>query len=293
MPLFKIEDKKAAQIKPTEFKSEKELQTFIENNLGEIFDIRFIETEFSTGEKHGGRIDTLGLDDANNPVIIEYKWGEEKNIINQGLFYLDWLVDHKGDFSVLAENKLGKKTKIEWGNPRLILLARSFNKFDKHAINTMADNIELWSYTLYTNNLFEVKSEDTSKQAAKNEIKRKSTKIAYDKFDLKYHLNKTTKEIQTKFNALREMVLQLPNVTEQAEQKSGITYRTTKSVMRFEFRKKCIDVLVRQAKYIDPGKIVEDITSFDWGYKGRIRLSATSNIRNVFEIVRQSYEETL
>ncbi|MCX5712669.1 MAG: DUF91 domain-containing protein, partial [Candidatus Omnitrophica bacterium] len=142
MPIFKIENKRVKQIKALQFKNEKELQLLIEENLEEIFGIKFIATEFSTGEKHGGRIDTLGIDENNNPVIIEYKWGEKDNVINQGLYYLDWLVDHRGDFQILVEKRLGNKVKLDWGQPRLILLAASFNKFDRHAINSMAENIE-------------------------------------------------------------------------------------------------------------------------------------------------------
>jgi hypothetical protein len=43
--------------------------------------------------RHGGRIDTLGLDDDDNPVIVEYKRDRSESVINQGLFYLAWLID--------------------------------------------------------------------------------------------------------------------------------------------------------------------------------------------------------
>lgn len=142
MPVYKIENDKAKQLKTTNFKNEKELQLLFESNLEELFGIRFIKTEHSTGEKHGGRVDTLGLDENNSPVIIEYKWGEKENIINQGLFYLDWLVDHRGDFQILVDKELGAKIKIDWSQPRLLLVAASFNKYDTYAINRMAENIE-------------------------------------------------------------------------------------------------------------------------------------------------------
>jgi RecB family endonuclease NucS len=109
MPIFQIYNNKIKQLKTTNFKNEKELQTLIENNLEEIFGIKFIASEFPTGEKHGGRIDTLGLDENNSPVIIEYKWGESESVINQGLFYLDWLVDHKGIFKLLLKRNWGRK----------------------------------------------------------------------------------------------------------------------------------------------------------------------------------------
>ena len=53
-------------------------------------------------------MDTLGIDENGCPVIIEYKRASNENVINQGLFYLDWLKDHRGDFELLVLKKLGK-----------------------------------------------------------------------------------------------------------------------------------------------------------------------------------------
>ncbi len=291
MPVFQIHNNKIKQLKTSNFRNEKELQNLVENNLEEIFGIKFIASEFSTGEKHGGRIDTLGLDENNSPVIIEYKWGEKDNVINQGLFYLDWLVDHKGDFQILVDKKLGRKIKIDWSQPRLILIASSFNKYDKYAINRMSENIELWTYTLYENGIFEVNIEGSSQAGDKKE--KRITKIEYTKYDLNYHLNKTSKELRDKFNEIREKILELPNVLEKPEQKSGITYRTTKSFARFEFRKNSVNLLLREPKYNDPQKLVKDITSFEWGYKGLVKITKDLDISYLFGLIKQSYEETL
>ena len=292
MPIYKIENKKVKQIKATQFKNEKELQSLIESNLEDIFGIIFIASEFSTGEKHGGRIDTLGLDENRNPVIIEYKWGEKDNVINQGLFYLDWLVDHKGDFQVLVDRKAGPGVfKIDWGQPRLILLASSFNKYDKHAINSMAENIELWTYSLYDNGLLVIETEGSTQASAKKA--RKVTNIAYEKYDLDYHLSRTVKELRDKFVEIKEKILELPSVSEVLEQRSGITYRTSKSFVRFEFKKSYVQVLLRQPKYNDPKKLVKDISSFEWGYKGMVKFLPNTDINDVFALIKQSYEETL
>jgi len=52
-------------------------------------------------------MDTLGLVDNGFPVIIEYKRSTNMNVINQGLFYLDWLVTHRGDFEMLVLKTFG------------------------------------------------------------------------------------------------------------------------------------------------------------------------------------------
>ncbi|CAN7727041.1 hypothetical protein LJR161_006147 [Variovorax paradoxus] len=68
---------------------EKPLQTLIEANLDALLGIHFLATEYSTGKTHAGRIDSLGLDENNCPVVLEYKRSVGENVINQGLFYLD------------------------------------------------------------------------------------------------------------------------------------------------------------------------------------------------------------
>lgn len=291
MPIFKVEKNKTKQLKTSNFRNEKELQNLVESNLEEIFGIRFIASELSTGEKHGGRIDSLGLDENNSPVIIEYKWGEKDNVINQGLFYLDWLVDHKGDFQIIAEKKLDKNIKVDWGQPRLILISPSFNKYDKHAINRMAENIELWAYTLYERGIFVVSMEGSSQVS--NKKGKRVTKVDYTKYDLNHHLKKTSKELQQKFNEMRDKILEFSGVQEKAEQKTGITYRTTKSFVHFGFHKTFIRVLVREPKYNDPKKLVRDITGFLWGYKGEIKMRPDSDLDYIFNLIKQSYEETL
>jgi RecB family endonuclease NucS len=52
---------------------EKSLQVLMEQHLESFLGVRFLATEYFTGKAHGGRIDTLGLDDNNCPVIVKYK----------------------------------------------------------------------------------------------------------------------------------------------------------------------------------------------------------------------------
>jgi hypothetical protein len=105
MPLFKKIQNKLSLVKPSKFVNEKELQILVENNLLEIFNSRFIASEFSTGPVHGGRIDTLAISEDNNPVIIEYKVVESSQLINQSLYYLSWINDHRGDFEICVQTK--------------------------------------------------------------------------------------------------------------------------------------------------------------------------------------------
>ena len=112
-------------------------------------------------------------------------------------------------------------------------------------------------------------------------------------YDINHHLNKSNPEIKEIFYKLQEKIKTLPSIDEIIDQKVGITYRTTKSFTRFEFGKSYIDVLLREEKYDDPKKLVKDITSFKWGYKGRVKIDSVSKVADVFNLIKQSYEQTL
>lgn len=93
-------------------------------------------------------MDSLGLDENGSPVIVEYKRSSNENIINQGLFYLDWLMDHRRDFEWLVLERFGKEeaNSVDWSTPRLVCIAGDFTKYDEHAVNQMNRNIELVRY---------------------------------------------------------------------------------------------------------------------------------------------------
>lgn len=132
---------------------ERGLQTLFENNLDALLGVHFLASEYTT--THGGRMDTVGIDENGYPVIIEYKRDRSENVINQGLFYLDWLMDHRGDFEVLVRDRIGKEAadRIEWSAPRLICIAADFTKYDTHAVKQMSRNIELVRYRKFDEDL--------------------------------------------------------------------------------------------------------------------------------------------
>lgn len=148
LKLFRLQGGKAEEIKGSASNLEKPLQTLIENNLESILGVRFLATEYPTGKTHGGRIDTLGLDENACPVILEYKRSLNENVINQGLYYLDWLMDHQAEFWKLAVQSLGQDVAdtIDWSGPRLICIAGDFTKYDEHAVQQINRNIELIRY---------------------------------------------------------------------------------------------------------------------------------------------------
>jgi predicted transport protein len=288
--IFRLTKQKADQLllKGAGFGNEAELRDFFALNLDKILGVRFLEKEYQTTD---GRIDTLGIDENNSPVIVEYKWKENEEIFSQGLFYFNWLVKNKKHFELLVQKHLGTKVKVNWDQPRVILIARGFSRYIKAAVQTVG-NVELKSYNLYEGDILQIENEYSPLPEKSQTTKKLDQKAAI--YDLAHHLNSTSPEMQKLVSKLRDEILQLPSVEEKLGQKSGITYRTTKSFTRLEFRKTWIQVLLRDPKYAEDTKgLVRDISSNEWGYAGTVKFTPESDLEYLFTLIMASYNSTL
>lgn len=153
--LFSRQGDSVSELPSRDATVEKWLQNLIEGHMETFLGVRFLATEYVTGKVHGGRIDSLGIDENNCPVIIEYKRRSDENVINQGLFYLDWLMDHRGEFQLAVLKKFGQQTAdaIDWAGPRLLCIASDFTKYDEHAVQQIGRTIELIRYRLFGDDL--------------------------------------------------------------------------------------------------------------------------------------------
>lgn len=164
------------------------------------FGVRYLATEYSTGKVHRGRIDSLGLDENGSPVIFEYKRTTNENVINQGLFYLDWLMDHKGEFQILVASKLGPATadSIDWSAPRLICVANDFTRYDEYAVRQIDRNVELVRYRDFGANLLAIElvtSVSTETTATTRKPPHEVAAIAPARLDKKTSRSKTVTEL--------------------------------------------------------------------------------------------------
>lgn len=153
--LFRLTTGNATELPGRAAAIEKQLQSLIEAQMPAFLGVRFLASEYATGKTHKGRIDSLGLDENGCPVIVEYKRHSNENVINQGLFYLDWLLDHQAEFRWLVMEKLGKAIAdgIDWAGTRLLCIAADFTRYDQHAVQQIPRNVELIRYKLFGDDL--------------------------------------------------------------------------------------------------------------------------------------------
>lgn len=257
MPLFEMSEKGLTPIEQTNFSIEKELQSLIEKNLATVFNCRFIASEFSTGALHAGRIDSLALSEENNPVIIEYKKVESSELINQSLFYLHWIQDHKGDFEIAAQRALENTIEVDWSDVRVICIAPNYKKYDLHAVQVMGANIELWKYRLFKNGslyLEEVfqatKATAAAQGSGKNPVmveagKKVAQVRATATYTFEEHLEGKPDFIQTLMNGIREFIVGLDPAIEEVPKKFYVAYKISQNIVCMEPQSRSIKLFLK------------------------------------------------
>jgi predicted transport protein len=229
--LFKIEGKEVSELEYKPVSLEKEIQNLIEKNMEELLGIRFLASEHATGKQHAGRIDSLGLDENNQPVIIEYKRHTNQNVINQGLYYLDWLLDHKGDFEMLVLKNLGKRVEVDWTGYRILCVAEDFTKYDTHAVEQINRNLELIRFRRYGDDLllFELVNVVEGEEPKNHAIKK-------DWPGIKVYHAKASDDLKELFEEIEHFILSLGDDIQKKELKFYYAYKKIKNFVCAEVR---------------------------------------------------------
>lgn len=298
LKLFRIKNE-VKELVGTSVAVEKSLQTLIENNMETFFGIKFLASEHPTGKNHGGRIDSLGIDENYCPVILEYKRSLNENVINQGLFYLDWLMDHKAEFKLLVMEKLGKDIadKIEWSMPRLLCIAGGFTKFDEYAVKQINRNIELIRYRKYEDDLilFELVNATTVMSQAGTPID--DTTDGVSKKTVTDNLQQADKDLQDLYYSIRDFILNLGDEIQEKVLKLYIAFKKIRNFACIYFYPKGGTILVYLNLNPDEVELEEGFTRDvrNIGHYGTGNLEVRINNREDFErakeLIARSYDE--
>ncbi len=234
---------------------EKSLQTVFENNLDALIGVRFLASEFSTNE--GGRMDTLGIDENNSPVVIEYKRSSNENVINQGLYYLDWLMGHRKDFEWLVLEKLGAEVAkaVDWSGPRLICIAGDFGKYDEHAVKQMNRNIALIRYRRFEGDLLllEQLTSASAKQPNAPVAPAAGSGAKPNYKTISEHLAEAPQELLDLYHLISDFMLALGDDVDAKTTAYYIAFRRIKNFASVELRNQARKLLVYVK--VDPASI--------------------------------------
>ena len=305
MPTFKISGDKLSAVEQKNFALEKDLQCLIEKNLETVFNCRFIASEFSTGAQHAGRIDSLALSEEDNPVIIEYKKVESSELINQSLFYLHWIQDHKGDFEIAVQKRLGSEVKVDWSDIRVICIAPNYKKYDLHAVQVMGANIELWKYRLFSNDslyleeIFHTSQSATASSSVTNAAngnknpvmveagKKAALTRATATYTFDERLEGKNREIIELTAIVREFILGIDESIEEVPKKFYVAYKVSQNIACMEVKAKNIKLFLKLKPIDIPDgtSIYRDVTSIGHYGTGDVEFTVSSEAE--FEPVKE------
>ena len=187
MALYKINKNKVQSVKEQKFKLEKDIQTFVENNLEELFGLQFVATERKIS---GLYIDTLAYDSENKAfIIIEYKRDSSFSVVDQGFSYLSLMVNNKADFVLEFNEKKNmplRKGEVDWSQSKVLFIAPTFTTHQINAVNFKNMPFELWEIKRYEGEILslELINSEGSSEEAPNILETKET-------------SKVTREVKT------------------------------------------------------------------------------------------------
>ena len=260
LKLFKVSEEGVLEIAGTSVALERSLQELIELHLEAFLGVRFLATEYATGPRHGGRIDTLGIDENGCPVIIEYKRSLNENVINQGLYYLDWLFDHRSEFELLVLKKLGEKPfkEVEWTAPRLICIAGEFTKYDEHSVQQIPRNIELIRYRKYGESLllFELVNATSADRAITGEPSRTGDKPATKAKTVSEYIQQSPTKLRDLYEALCDWVMARGDDVQKNVLQLYVAFKRLKNFCCVEVHPKNATVVLYLK--VDPGTVPVD-----------------------------------
>jgi predicted transport protein len=295
--LYQIKNGQAKAKSVVEFKYEREIQKLCEQNLETFFAIRFLATEYVTGNKHKGRIDTLGIDENNCPVIIEYKLDSKENVINQGLFYLDWLMDHQADFELLCMRMLKKEVEIDWTSPRLLCIAKDFNRYDDYAIGQINRNIELIRYRYFQdeNIIFELAGTSQKQE----QIKKSSSTSPITKYrDMDDAINAASQELINLYQELEDYIFSLGDDVQKKELKYYHAFSRIKNFVCTEIRSKKQEIILYlrldYSKLQNPSDNLRDVSNIGHYGTGDTEaiIKSIIDLENIKELIEESYNNS-
>lgn len=295
---FHIDNGAASELMGTAVALEKSLQTLMERNLEQLIGVRFLASEYSTGPKHGGRIDTLGIDENGSPVIIEYKRAVNENVINQGLFYLDWLLDHRAEFKLLVMDRLGAEAAdaIDWSAPRLLCIAGGFTRYDEHAVQQMHRNIELIRYRRFGEELLllELVNAFSAPASSSRPANEPTAGVAYK--TISQVLAELDGELRDVYEAVRAYLLALGDDVQEKTLKFYVAFKRLKNFACIEVHptKSSLTVFVK----VDPDSITLEPgftrDARNIGHLGtgelEITIRSLADLDNAKDLLEKSYE---
>ncbi|ABQ07405.1 DUF5655 domain-containing protein [Flavobacterium johnsoniae] len=300
MYLYKNQNNQVNSLKEKPFKLEKEIQNLFEANLIALSNLQFIKSEFTI---KNNRIDTLAFDEESNAfVIIEYKRSQNYSVIDQGVSYLNLMLEYKADFIVEyneSQKETLKRSDVDWSQSRIIFVSPSFTDFQKQSSNFKDLSIELWEIKQFENDVIVInpikksKSAPSIKQVQNNdnsEISKVTQEIKiYNEED---HISGKSDDIIELYETFKNAILQLSSDIEVVPKKMYVAFKLKNNIVDIRIQQKNLIFWINMKKGTldDPKNLAIDASSK--GHYGNgdyeLSISDTQNLEYIMSLIKQA-----
>jgi predicted transport protein len=299
MTLYNNNSNKLLQVKEKPFKLEREIQNIFESNIQEIMNLQLVKSEFTVKNK---RIDTLAFDKQNNAfIIIEYKRDKNYSVVDQGLTYLNLMLQNKAEF-ILTYNETLKdilhSKNVDWSQSRVAFVSPSFTENQISASDFKDFGIELWEVKQFENNTVSINSIKKSngapsiKPLLENSEDLKEVKENIKVYTEQDHLNATTDYIAELYEKFKASILNLADGIEIVPQKFYIAFKKGSNISDIEIQKKALKIFInaKLGSLDDPKGLAKDVSNI--GHRGngdfQIQIETDKDLEYIMSLIKQA-----
>lgn len=302
MKIFTSKKGQLSQLKQQKFKLEKDIQRLFEENLTLLSGYIFIRSEFSI---KNSRIDTLAFDPETQAfVIIEYKRQQNSSVVDQGISYLNLMLEYKADFIVEYNEKQKaplKRNDVDWSQSKVIFVSPTFNDFQIQATNFKDLPIELWEVNRFDNDIITLNIINKSKSAPnikavsieKNEefSTLKEIKV-YQESD---HLSDKSDFIQELYEDFKQGILNLDPNIEINTRKLYIAFKKDRNIADIRIQQKNLKIWINlpYGELDDPKNLAKNVSNTGhWGNGDyEITVESTQYLEYIMSLIKQAIKD--
>lgn len=301
MQLYHQQKSTFSNLKEKPFKLEKDMQKLFESNIEQITGFKFVKTEFSLKSV---RFDTLAFDEESKSfVIIEYKRDRNYSVVDQGVSYLNLMLEYKADFIVEYNescNKNLKRDDVDWSQSKVIFVAPSFTSFQKQSSNFKDLPIELWEIKQFENDIIvinPIKKSQSAPSIKQVQSHKQDSEISKVVDEIKVytedgHLEGKPEEIKELYEAFKTGILNLSTDIEIEPKKMYIAFKQGRNVadIRIQHKNLIIWLNMKKGELDDSRKLTVDASSK--GHYGNgdyeLHISNTDNLEYIMSLIKQA-----
>lgn len=301
MQLYHQQKNIFSSLKEKPFKLERDIQKLFESNIEQITGFKFVRTEFSLKNV---RFDTLAFDEESKSfVIIEYKRDRNYSVVDQGVSYLNLMLEYKADFIVEYNescNKNLKRDDVDWSQSKVIFVAPSFTSFQKQSSNFKDLPIELWEIKQFENDIIVINpikkssSAPSIKQVQSSPNNTEISNVVKEivVYDEDRFLQNKSDDIIELYNIYKEAILNLAPDIEALPLKWVMMFKTDRKFAYIEIQKKNLKLWINLKKgQLDDSKgLARDVSSVGHAGNGdyELTITDTENLEYIMSLVKQA-----